>query len=483
MWTVMKRFVAVGTALTLAVAVLSPGSAWAATPGAPTVLVAAPGNTQVALTWTAPIGSPGCSTGCTDYYIEYSPDAGVTYHRFIDSVSTAAAVTVTGLTNGTLYRFRVSALVGADVGPVSAIVTATPFVTHTAGNAATYSACPATGVIPTAGFSDVTSTAVNCIKYYGITKGTTATTYSPYDKVTRWQMALFLTRLGAKAGITLPDGAAQGFSDMSGYSAEIQTAVNQVKQLGVTVGKTATTYAPANNVTREEMALFITRLLKKASVGPGGNTEYISGTSGAKEIKSNDTDFNFTDINQGTFEIRNAIINLFNLGVTDVQTATLYEPTVPMTRTSMATFMTNALAHTIARPAGLVLQASTYFVGGSPQVSFSVTHRTADFQPIAGSSVDTFKFTHQPVDSTIVRFDSFGQCTTNIAVGSVGNTKCWVDAADPKTDASGNLAIFYLIMPTVSLQDVWAWTTTPTTFYDNDVHASAASKITVQTHA
>jgi hypothetical protein len=336
-------------------------------------------------------------------------------------------------------------------------------------------------VIPAAGFSDTTLAAVGCIKYYGITKGTTATTYSPYDNVTRWQMALFLTRMGVTAGITLPDGSEQGFTDISGYSAEIKTAVNQLKQLGITIGKTATTYGPADNVTREEMALFISRLLKKATVGPGGHTEYVSGTSGSKEIKSNDTDFNFTDINRGTMDSRNAIINLFNLGVTDVQTG-LYEPTAPMIRKSMATFMTNALAHTSARPAGLVMQASTYFVGGSPVVYFSVTHRTADFSPIADSQVDTFRYTH-PAVSTLTRFDTYGNCTPNIFVTVIGNSKCILDASDPKTDASGNLAVFFMAMPTVARQDIWAWTATPTTAYDNDVHATGASKITVQTHA
>ena len=477
----LKRLVAVSSAVTLAAVVLSPGTAWAGTPGAPTALAGTAGNAQVALTWTAP-SVTGDGGGITDYIIEYSPNAGVTYYRFIDAVSATASVTVTGLTNTTVYRFRVSAVNASDVGVPSDVLMATPFVVHTANDPATYSACPATGVIPAAGFTDTTATAVNCIKYYGITKGTTATTYSPYDKVTRWQMALFLTRMGAKAGITLPDGTAQGFTDISGYSAEIQTAVNQLKQLGITVGKTATTYAPADNVTREEMALFITRLLKKATVGPGGNTEYFSGTSGVKEIKSNDTDFNFTDIDQGTMEVRNAVINLWNLGATDVQTGTLYEPTVPMTRSSMATFMTNALAHTSARPAGLTMQASTYFVSGSPVVYFSVTHRTADFLPIAGSSVDTFKHTRS-ILASVVAFDTNGYCTTNTIVSSVGNTKCFVDTLDPKTDASGNLAIFFLVMPTVSLQDVWAWTATPTIMYDNDVHGAGASKITVQTHA
>ncbi len=478
----LKRLTAVGAAVTVAASLLAPGTAWAGTPGAPTALAAVTGNAQVALSWTVP-GVTGGGGGVTDYHMEYSADAGVSYARFIDSVSTATSGTVTGLTNGTLYRFRVSALNSSDVGVPSELVTATPYVFHTAANPATYSACPTTGVIPVAGFTDTTLAAVDCIKYYGITKGTTDTTYSPYDNVTRWQMALFLTRLGSKAGITLPDGNDQGFADMSGYSTEIQTAVNQLKQLGITVGKTATTYAPADNVTREEMALFITRLLKKATVGPGGHTEYVSGSSGVKEIKSNDADMNFTDLDgTTTMEIRSAVINLFNLGVTDVQTGSLYEPTVPMIRKTMATFMANALAHTSARPAGLVLQASTYFVGGSPVVYFSVTHRTADFLPIAGSAVDTFTYTY-PAVTTLTRFDTAGNCTSNVLVTSIGNSKCLLDSSDPKTDASGNLAIFFLSPAQVSKMDIWAWTATPTTYYDNDVHGAGASKVTVQTHA
>jgi hypothetical protein len=115
-------------------------------------------------------------------------------------------------------------------------------------------------------------------------------------------------------------------------------------------------------------------------------------------------------------------------------------------------------------------------------VYFSASHRTADFQPIADSQVDTFKYTH-PAVATLTRFDTLGNCTANVIVSSVGNSKCILDASDPKTDASGNLPIFFLSIPSVSKQDVWAWTATPTTVYDNDVHATGASKITVQTHA
>ena len=470
----------ISTSLVLAlIASLVPTTAWAGVASAPTGLTATAGNTQAALIWVTPTSDGGETI--TDYIIEYSSSAGAAYSRFFDGVGTGLTATVTGLTNGTAYLFKVSAVVNVSgQGPASSTAAATPFVVHTANDAPTFSACPS-GVAAAAGFTDTTSTDVDCIRYYGITNGTTATTYSPYDTVTRWQMALFLTRMAGPAGVTLGSGVDQGFADILGKSTEIQTAINQIKQLGITVGKTATTFAPDDNVTREEMALFISRFLTNATVGPGGNTELGSGSSPYLVIKSNDTDHNFTDLgNLALWESQTSVINLWNLGVTDVQTATTYEPTVPMTRSSMATFITNALAQTNARPAGLVLQASTYRAQGTPLVSFSVTHRTDGFVPIAGSYVDTFKFTHTLVTTT-TRFDAAGKCSSTF-VTLVGNTKCTVDIADPSTDSSGNMALFSEVMPSANKQDLWAWTADLATIYDNDDHAAAASKVTIETY-
>jgi len=479
MSTLLRRRLSVFLVVASIASVAATGTAWAALAGAPTSLTATAGNVQVALTWVAPASDGG--QAISDYTVEYSADSGTSWTTVVGSASTALSRTVSSLTNGTAYLFRVSAVNGSGTGPVSSTVGATPFVVHSANDPAVYSACPS-AVIPVAGFSDTTATDVDCVKYYGITQGTTATTYSPNDPVTRWQMALFLTRMAGPAGVTLGSGADQGFVDVTGKSAEIQTAINQIKQLGITVGKTATTFAPDDNVTREEMALFIARFLTNATVGPGGNVELGSGSSAYQIIKSNDTDHNFTDMPTGLMESRNAIINLWNLGVTDVQSATTYEPAVDMTRRSMATFMTNALAHTNARPAGLVLQPSGYRVQTGTAVTYSVTHRTATFVPIANSSVDTFKFNHTTVP-TVTRFDAVGMCTSSIIGTSVSNTKCTVDTADPKTDASGNLATFLEVPPNINLVDVWAWTSTPTTAYDNDLHAATASKVTVETHA
>jgi len=447
----------------------------------PQTLAATASNLQVTLTWTAPASNGGETI--TDYIIEYSSDGGVVYQRFIDAVDTTLSEVVTGLTNGTTYTFRVSAVTNTSgQGPATAGVTGTPISNHTPANLALFSACP-TGAIPSGGFTDTSSTDVACIKYYEITKGTTATTYSPIDKVSRWQMALFLTRMVVATGTTLPDGSPQDFADIGGYSSEIQTAINQLKQLGITIGKTATTYAPADFVTREEMALFISRLLKKAVAGPGGNQEFIVGTGGAKEIKSIDTDENFTDVPHFamTMDSKNAIASLWNLGVTDSQSASTYEPQAYMTRLAMATFMANALDHTNARPTGLILQASTYRVQGTPIVYYSVTHRDAARNPIAGTPIDTFKFTHT-VTAGVTRFDTNGYCTISIIISSVSSSKCTVDTADPVTNAEGNIANFWEIMPAVSLVDLWAWTAGLTTMYDNDVHATGASKITVETY-
>jgi hypothetical protein len=94
----------------------------ATAPVAPTGLAATAGNGSVALSWTA--GSNGGST-ITDYLIEYSTD-GSTWLTFSDGTSTSTSATVSGLTNGTAYSFRVSAINSVNTGSASNVLSATP---------------------------------------------------------------------------------------------------------------------------------------------------------------------------------------------------------------------------------------------------------------------------------------------------------------------------------------------------------------------
>jgi hypothetical protein len=456
--------------------------AMAAVPAAPTGLaVTAKTSTTVSLSWTA-------VSGATDYTIEYSADAfATTTMTFFDGVSTGTTATVTGLTLGNTYSFQVKAITSGGTSVASTAVSSGQLVAdvHTPNDLAVYLACP-TGVVAAHGFADIyhtpTSTAVSCVKYYGITKGTTTTTYSPSDSVTRWQMALFLTRMAVPAGVTLPDGSDQGFTDIGGKSAEIQLAVNQLKQLGITVGTnaTGTLFDPDSNVTREEMALFISRLLMDATAGPGGNAELGSGSSPYQYIKSNDTDHNFTDID-GVYltETRTAIVSLWNLGVSDDTTATTYSPSADMTRAAMALFMDSALDHTNARPAGVNIQAETYRAAGSHAFAMSVTNRTASFLPIASTRMDVFKYQHT-TSTTSLRFNTNGTCAQ--VVKAISGTVCSIDTLDGITDTSGNLAIFNSTVATATSWDYWAWTANLSATYDDDVYGTVANKITVGTY-
>ena len=115
-------------------------------PDAPTGLAAVPANTRVGLTWTAP-DSGGATI--TDYIIEYSADAGSSWTVFADGTGTAITATVTGLTNGQAYSFRVSATNSEGDSDASDVVTGTPVTT---------APDKPTGLTPTAGRTEVTLT-------------------------------------------------------------------------------------------------------------------------------------------------------------------------------------------------------------------------------------------------------------------------------------------------------------------------------------
>ena len=104
------------------------------------------------------------------------------------------------------FRRRVAVLLALSL-VASVLVVAAPAAAADpeADYTATFSACVGDAA-ESSGFTDVPSGHANagdidCIAYYGITQGTSATTYSPLMSVTREQMALFLTRLASVVGI------------------------------------------------------------------------------------------------------------------------------------------------------------------------------------------------------------------------------------------------------------------------------------------
>ena len=378
----------------------------------------------------------------------------------------------------------------ASAAPATTAITAAT-IGGSLARTADYLACP-TGAASAAGFTDTTSTAVDCLAMFGITKGTTATTYSPDDSVPRWAMALYITRAHAPAGGTLGAGVDQGFTDISGKSAEIQLAINQIAELGITVGKTATTFAPDDNVTREEMAMFIERWLGKVLVGPGGNsdaegvvtaalTTYVHSAGASTDAYTGL--YNYTDIDAGavTVEGSNAIKELYDLGIHDGVAATTYNPASDMTRAAMATFMELALNHTNARPAGLTIQASAYTNAGAFSPTLTVSDRTAAFAAVADTPVDVFYWRTSATEGNAA-FLATGLCDNSLATAS-SITKCYIDTGEPQTNAKGNMTptVAGNVIPLATIypgSDVfYAWTAAAATTFDNDLHGETANAL------
>ena len=97
----------------------------ASVPGAPTGVAGIAGDSSAALSWTAPSSNGG--SPITGYRV--TPYIGANAQTPILTGSTSTMYTVTGLTNGTTYTFRVAAInavgTGADSAP-SAAVTPVP---------------------------------------------------------------------------------------------------------------------------------------------------------------------------------------------------------------------------------------------------------------------------------------------------------------------------------------------------------------------
>ena len=106
-------------------------------PGAPAGLTVIPGNAQVTLSWAAPASTGGLPVSGYIIYKGTSP-GGETGIPVNGSPVTGTGYTVTGLTNGTTYYFKVLALNAAGLSPLSEEASAAlPPVVHSTGPSST----------------------------------------------------------------------------------------------------------------------------------------------------------------------------------------------------------------------------------------------------------------------------------------------------------------------------------------------------------
>ena len=182
-------------------------------------------------------------------------------------------------------------------------------------------------------FIDVSPTSfayddIKCIYGLDLTTGTSDTTYSPGDYVTREQMAAFLARSARLLGVDIP-GATHPFVDVSPTSFAYDD-IALIHTLGVTTGTSDTTYSPGAYVTREQMAAFIARLFS-----------VLLGTPSVPVLALT-VDTPFTDVPMTSFAYDD-VGRIYGLDITTGTSPVTYAPAEYVTREQMASFLARLL--------------------------------------------------------------------------------------------------------------------------------------------
>ena len=180
-------------------------------------------------------------------------------------------------------------------------------------------------------FTDVAPTspyhaAVTCLRRWGITQGTSASTYSPTQPVSREQMAGFIARLVTTSGATLPEPRGDYFLDDG--SSRFQSQINSLAEANIVHGVATGHYAPKEQVTRAQMAAFLDRAYG-----------YIAVQAGEWALSSGEE--YFTDDDSSAL---NAAVNIIAAaGIAGGHADGTYRPENPVRRDHMALFLTRTL--------------------------------------------------------------------------------------------------------------------------------------------
>ncbi len=331
----------------------------------------------------------------------------------------------------TSLRRRLIALAAASL-MFAVLVPVTPAV---AATEACPSSIPSAGYKDLAGYSAETIEAVNCITYYGISEGVTAALFDPAGEVPRWQMALFLVRTAEDLGIAIPVSTDQGFNDLGTVSTAARSAINQLAQLGITKGVTATSFAPYEPVPRWQMALFLTRLYTKAGFTlPSGSAQGFVDTA---------------DLPLATWQ---AINQMAQLGVSKGTTPGHFGPNGFVYRWQMALFLARQLQACRAKPLTVSISPSVTSSPTSESVLLTVLVREADGSVVSGRYVDFFVGSLDTSKKCVLDTDA------SLAGGDAGTgTNCKIDSNDPKTNSIGVATVALTHANVQEIDTVYAW--------------------------
>lgn len=323
------------------------------------------------------------------------------------------------------------------LAPVLVLLMVTASAQQPAGDA-----CPST--ISSAGFldiedlSDESVRAIDCLAHYGITAGTSPTTYSPGDYLTRSQMAHFLIRTAEALGVELPAGDSKPFGDLSGLGADRQRSVARLYELGITTGRRPGLFDPDAIVNRRQMALFLSRTLAAAGVAGEADPAALP----------------YSDLEGWSDEALGAVAGLAALGVEWPAATDLFEPVRPVTREEAALLLAGVLEAGDARHVVLAIELSSTTSLYNEAIVATLTATKPNGSPYRGLLVDMF------VSGFGHRYDGTCFLVTDARLYGVDagtSVDCVIDRADPRTNYLGQIKASLAHAPRPGTNRIYAW--------------------------
>ena len=303
-------------------------------------------------------------------------------------------------------------------------------------------ACPST--ISPAGFldiedlSDESAWAIDCLAHYGITSGTSPTTYSPGDHLTRSQAAHFLIRTAGALGVELPAGDSTPFDDISGLGADGQRSVVRLYELGITTGTGPGTFDPDAFVNRRQMVLFLSRTLAAAGIAGQAEPDALP----------------YSDLEGWSDQDLGAVAGLAALGIEWPAATDLFEPVRPVTREEAALLLAGVLEAGDARHVVLAIDVSSTTNLHSEAIVATVTATKPNGSPYRGLLVDMF------VSGRGHSYDGTCFLVTDARLYGVDagpSVDCVIDRADPRTNYLGQIEASVARVPGRATTQIYAW--------------------------
>jgi hypothetical protein len=203
-------------------------------------------------------------------------------------------------------------------------------------------ACPSS-TVPSSGFTDATGVHgrnIDCLAWYALTAGRTATYYGNLESVRRDQTASFVVRVMERVdGVEMPPRQTNAFSDVDSGPHRVNIEVLAGAEPPIVAGYPDGTYRPTLPLTRAQFASIATRMLDE--LADQGLLDRLPAASSP-----------FRDTAGSVHE--DNIARLANVGVLQGRTATTFDPQGEITRGQTASVLARILGGLVAEE--LVLQ-------------------------------------------------------------------------------------------------------------------------------